>query len=560
MPFEKDYVIILLLSLIIFTLGLLITPGLSPDSTRYIAVAEKIITNGPWYPLTLHTDPLESWATSVIPPLFEYLIAGFLFLGFEKLTAGGLVSLLFLAFLPFPLFYLAKEAGTRNIGYLSVLFFFAMASTWYIGTWVWTETAFIFFSVSALFFCIKFLKLNTPGYLILCAFFSTLSCLTRWIGIVLVLSIVAVLFYRYRTSHQVSATLLLSYILLSLSPVSVLLVRNFIVKGTVYPSFGSRGNFFDIFLYPVSTLVKDFVFPLVYILPELTNVSRIGRHIYYNNDAGTSFITFNLDFFDGFYALFLLVMVIALVLAMYCIVKFLTNFPFIKERLSDEKTIFIVPVLVYTVLYLFSLMVLKSVSHFDDLDTRLLIPLYPLLLILFFYGYYEMVPSLHATKKAQIQRFFFLFVVLFLVIQGVSSSALLVQQREGKQFSSEEGKMFTTSQSFIFLENHWNKSDPIFTNVRVYPMKYYLDSYFNEHIYEIQGNFQPVPSDGQSPGNVTEILTSDARIILFIQTNKQDTLMEQIVKKNEVGTTFIRCQKDENYELWVNTGFDNFCR
>jgi len=559
MPVEKDYVVMVIVSLIIFSIGLQITPGLSPDSTRYIAVAEKIITNGPWYPLTLHTDPLESWATSVIPPLFEYFIAGFLFLGFEKLTAGGMVSLLFLAFLPFPLFYLAKEAGNRTIGYLSVLFFFAMASTWYIGTWVWTETAFIFFSLAALFFCIKFLKLNAPGYLILCAFFSTLSCLTRWIGIVLVLSIGAVLFYRYSTSHQVSKTLLMGYVLLSLSPVSVLLLRNFIVKGTVYPSFGSKGNFFDIFMYPVSTLVKDFIFPLVYIIPELTNVSRIGRHVYYNKDAGASFISFNLDFFDGFYAVFLLVIVILFVLAMYCIVKSLKNFPFIKEKLSDEKKIFILPVLVYTIFYLLSLMFLKSVSHFDDLDTRLLIPLYPLLLILFFYFYYEMVPSLPASKKAQIQRYFFLFVVLFLVTQGISSSALLFQQREGKQFSSEEGKMFTTSQSFIFLEKNWNKSDPLFTNVRVYPMKYYLDSYFNENMYEIKGNFQPVPSDGQSPGNVTEILTSDARIILFVQTNQQDTLGEQLVKKPKDSTMFIRCQKDENYELWVNKKFDNFC-
>jgi hypothetical protein len=84
MPVEKDYVVMVIVSLIIFSIGLQITPGLSPDSTRYIAVAEKIITNGPWYPLTLHTDPLESWATSVIPPLFEYFIAGFLFLGFEN--------------------------------------------------------------------------------------------------------------------------------------------------------------------------------------------------------------------------------------------------------------------------------------------------------------------------------------------------------------------------------------------------------------------------------------------------------------------------------------------
>ena len=561
MPVEKDFLIILTLSLIIFIIGLQITPGLEPDSTRYIAVAEKIITNGPFYPLTLYSDPLESYATSVIPPLFEYFISGFLLLGFEKLTAGGMVSLFFLAVLPFPIFFLAKEGGNRNIGYLSVLFFFTMASTWYIGTWVFTETTFIFLSLSALFFCIKYLKYHNSEFLILCAFFSTLTCLTRWIGIILVISIFTVLFYSCVKYQKISKTLLSSYLIISLSPVIYLLLRNFIfLKGNIYPSFGSKGNFFDIFIYPVYTMVKDFVFPLLYILPKFTNVSQISRHIYYNKEAGASSIIFNFDFFDGFYAVFLIVILILFVLSIYCIFKFLTNFQLIKEKLLDEKKIFILPIIIYTIFYLLGLMFLKSVSHFDDLDTRLLIPIYPLLLIIFFYVYYEMVPYLLESQKAQIKRYFLLFVFLFLLTQVVSSSALLLQQRDGKQFSSEEGKIFTTSQSFIYLKNNWNKSDPIFSNIRVYPMKYYLDSYFNENIYEINGNFQLVPSDGQSYGNVTEILnSSDKRIILFVQTNTQDKIVEQLLKKPKDSDMFIRCQKDENYELWVNKKFDNFC-
>jgi len=252
--------------------------------------------------------------------------------------------------------------------------------------------------------------------------------------------------------------------------------------------------------------------------------------------------------------------VILFVLSLYCIVKFLTNFQLIKEKVLDEKNLFILPIIVYTIFYLLSLIVLKRVSHFSDLDTRYLIPIYPLLLILFFYVYYEMVQSLPESQKAQIKRYFFIFVVLFLVTQTVASSVLLVQQRDGKQFSSEEGRIFTKSQSFIFLENNWNKSDPIFTNVEVYPMKYYLDSYFNENIYQINGNFQLLPSDGQSQGNVTEILqSSDKRIILFVQTNKQDKIKEEILKKPRDSQMFIRCLKEENYELWVNKKFDNFC-
>ncbi len=564
MPVEKNFFIVLIVSLIIFIIGLQITPGLSPDSTRYIAVAEKIITTGPLYPLTVHNDPLESWATSIIPPLFEYFITGFLLLGFEKLTAGGMVSLLFLALLPFPLFYLAKEVGNSTIGYLSVLFFFTMASTWYIGTWIYTETTFIFFSVSALFFCIKYLKYHHTEYLILCAFFCTLSCLTRWIGIILVLSIFAVLFYASIRYKHSSKTLLCSYLIISLLPVSVLLLKNFFIfQGDIYPSYyGSHSSVLNTFIIiPLFFMVKDFVFPLLYIFPKLTTYgSQISRHIYFNLEAGSKFITLNLNYFDGFYLVFYIVMLILFVLSMYCIGKFLTNFQLIKEKLLDEKNLFILPIIVYTIFYLISLIAIKRVSHFSDLDTRFIIPIYPLLLILFFYLYYEMVHSLPESKKVQIKRYFFIFVVLFLVTQAIASTILLVQQRDGKQFSSEEGKLFTTSQSYIFLENNWNKSDPIFTNVEIYPIKYYLDSYFNENIFEINGNFQLVPSDGQSQGNITEILnSSDKRIILFVQTNKQDKIKEEILKKPRDSQMFIRCLKEENYELWVNKKFDNFC-
>jgi len=564
MPVERDFLIILTFSLIIFIIGLQITPGLEPDSIRYIAVAEKIITHGPLYPLSIHNDPLESWATSVIPPLFEYFISGFLLLGFEKLTAGGMVSLLFLALLPFPLFYLAKEVGNSTIGYLSVLFFFSMASTWYIGTWIYTETTFIFFSVSALFFCIKYLKYHHTEYLILCTFFGTLSCLTRWIGIILVLSIFAVLFYTSIRYEHSSKTLLCSYLIISLLPVSVLLLKNFFIfQGDIYPSYyGSNSSFLNTFIIiPLFFLVKDFVFPLLYIFPHLTTYgSQISRHIYFNKEAGARFISFNFDFFDGFYLVFYSVILILFVLSMYCIFKFLTNFQLIKKKLLDKKNLFILPIIIYTIFYLLGLILLKSVSHFSDIDTRYLIPIYPLLIILFFYLYYEMVQFLPESKKVQITRYFFIFVVLFLVTQAVASSILLVQQRDGKQFSSEEGKIFTTSQSFIFLEKNWNKSDPIFTNVEVYPLKYYLDTYFNENIYEINGNFQLVPSDGQSQGNVTDILnSSDKRIILFVQTNKQDKILEQLLKKPKDSQMFIRCLKEENFELWVNKKFDTFC-
>lgn len=128
-----------------------------------------------------------------------------------------------------------------------------MASTWYIGTWVWTETTYIFFSISALFFCKKFLKYHYTEYLILCTFFDMLSCLIRWIGIVLVLSIFVILFFSSITYKQLSKTTLSSYLIISLLPASILLVKIFLyLKAISIQVFDPLVIFqtLSLFLYP----------------------------------------------------------------------------------------------------------------------------------------------------------------------------------------------------------------------------------------------------------------------------------------------------------------------
>lgn len=524
---KREYIILLIISLIIFIIGLQITPGLSLDSTRYIAVAEKIITDGALYPIVLHNIPIASHATSICPPLFEYLISVFLLLGFEKLTAGGMVSLLFLAFLPFPIYYLAKEVGNRGIGYLSVLCLISMASTWYVGTYVWTETTFTFLSLSALLFCVKYLTTDHTENLLLCSFFCMLSCLTKWIGIFIGISILSVLLYRYYKENRPSGVMLLLYSIISFLPVSVLLLRNAIFKGSVYPTSVPKVNFLEIFIVPIGSILMDFLYPFyVYFY-------RLILRIQYNKILIRSI---NLNFADS---LSILASIILFILLINVIVKFKANYRPVKDKiLLCESKIIILPVMLYLVLYLLGLMFLKCVSPFDPLGTRFLFPVYPVIIIIFFYLYNTAISCIHELDKLKVKKCFFAFVILFLLFHSIGTSYLLLDIKDGNGQSSPEAKNFTTSNSFIFLKSNWNKLDPIYTNVNPHAMKYYLDSYLNENIFEIKKNIMLKSLDNQT--------------ILYIQTNKQNS--KQILKTLTSSNMFTRCIKDDNYEVWIKVG------
>ncbi|AKB52575.1 hypothetical protein MSBRW_3322 [Methanosarcina barkeri str. Wiesmoor] len=442
---KKEYIIVSIISLFIFIIGIQITPGLTVDSLRYISVAEKIVTEGALYPIEVHSSSYASYATTISPPLFEYLISAFLLLGFEKLTAGGMVSLLFLALLPFPIYYLAKEVNNRKIGYLSILFMISMVSTWYVGTYVWTEMTFTFLSLSSLYYCIKYININRTRNLLLCSIFCMLSCLTRWFGIILGISIFLVFLYRHYTENRPSRVVLLLYSIISFSPVSILLLRNILFKRSVYPTSGLRVKFLDIFIVPIGSILMDFFYPFYMYFYKLIL-------LIYHNKISISSINLNFNFI---YSLAILVSIILFILLIRLIIKFIDNYRSIKDKiLLCKRKIVILPVILYLVLYLLGLMFLKCISSFDPLGTRFLFPVYPLIIIIFFYLYNTMISCLYGIDKLQVKKCFFAFVILFLLFQSIRTSYLLIYQKDGKGYSSPEVKSFTTSNSFIFLKSN----------------------------------------------------------------------------------------------------------
>ena len=252
--FQKKYFPILFCSicfLIILYYGLSIVPVLSPDSFTYLDVAKTITTNGlVWF--------FSSFTIST--PLFPLLIAFVISLGADPLFSAHLITVLAFAFLVFPVFYLGKEIGNEYVGYCSCILIVTSSTMWHLSVMVWTEMPFILFSVSSLVFLVKYIKNNQFSFLIIGAFFVALTSIERYTGIFLVLSSVLVIFIFEIYLNKQKIWRFLIFLLISSTPIFLVLIRNFIAGQNYYYTWKSQTPIFSSIYYTVYYKVRG-VFP-----------------------------------------------------------------------------------------------------------------------------------------------------------------------------------------------------------------------------------------------------------------------------------------------------------
>lgn len=127
------------------------------DTIPYINVAENIargngfITN---FALSFERDTIPS-NLSWWQPLFPLLISFFIKIGVDSIIAAFLVSSIFLGLIPFVLFYLAKELYGKKAAYFSIFYFTFYFPLIEVAAFAQTETTYIFFVLLTLFFLSK---------------------------------------------------------------------------------------------------------------------------------------------------------------------------------------------------------------------------------------------------------------------------------------------------------------------------------------------------------------------------------------------------------------------
>jgi hypothetical protein len=237
--FNKYRIFIILVSALGFAAIMLSThnygAGLSPDSVEYIAIARNINAgNG----IVFHDGaPLLVW-----PPMYPALLALLgrvmgrdpsSFAHIVNAIIFGLIiyfsgQLYFNSFSSFPLFAFA--------GMLAVL---VSTQLFKVVVMAWSEPLFILFVVVCILFANSYYKKKDKISLISLSVFVSFSCLVRYSGFSLMLWGAFIILLSNRDNLRKLISHLSTFVLISVLPVGIWLIRNYVISNTLT---GPRGS------------------------------------------------------------------------------------------------------------------------------------------------------------------------------------------------------------------------------------------------------------------------------------------------------------------------------
>ena len=249
--------------------------GVTPDSVRYISTAHSLLAG----------NGFIDWDNSIYifhPPLFPLLLALTGIFGTDPADTAGYVN----AFLYGLAIFLssrwlwqhlrARPAPTSRTLQTYLLLWAAVVlilspPLLRIASFALSEPLFILLTISALFTFNTFLDTGKRASLVLAAIFTSLACLTRYVGITIPATICLLLLFRKGDTPSKKATDTVIYALIVGTPLSVWLLRNFLVSGTWtglrYPTqYSFLFNLKNMFI-----ILADWVLPWPWIL-EMENL------------------------------------------------------------------------------------------------------------------------------------------------------------------------------------------------------------------------------------------------------------------------------------------------
>ena len=230
--------------------------GVNGDAKYYIEVARALAEGdrGLHWILgqtpTLLWDDYSVWGTDPFvfhlghsaqwPPLYSVLLAVFGGFVFDARDVAGPLNAITFGLTIFVagqwMRLVVRSRLLVVLGCAAILFSVTVAGR---ATWAYSETAFILFVTLALFNATRYLNEQNRSSLIWAAAFTALACLTRYSGIVLMLSVVSVLTLRSGPDHIDRAKRSLLYLTISATPLALWLLRNYLLTESLT---GPRGE------------------------------------------------------------------------------------------------------------------------------------------------------------------------------------------------------------------------------------------------------------------------------------------------------------------------------
>lgn len=304
--------------------------GVSPDSIAYVSGAHNLVQSGHLVDYTTH--PLVDFPAGY-PLLLAFLM--------RVTQADPLVILQFLNPLLFALLiglcgYMADRMGFPGRWYKPLLLVCVMLSPALIEVYImlWSEAVFVVLTVLFMITLRRYLYRHSWAALLVVAAVSALACTMRYAGVTLVGTAGLLLLLERRPSWKQKWAHILSYGLVSVSLLAINLVRNYSVSGTLT---GMRQK----------------------------GVTPLLRNLYYYGDTFTGWFLFGTTHYQ-------LCLIIGLVLLLLLILLFTRGI----RRLAGEYPAFVGIALTFSLLYSVFMVLSATVSRYEEINSRLLSPLY----------------------------------------------------------------------------------------------------------------------------------------------------------------------------------------
>ena len=166
-------------------------PGISHDSVAYI-YASRSFLNGNGLKYFGYEAPYVQW-----PPLLPVVLAVFGGLGIDAFTASILINIIsFSLTIFFTGAWLNRCIKFQPLVITGVLMVLLSIPLTYVSKYAWSEPLFILFTTLFLFISGLFIEEENKRNFFLSALFAALACLTRYIGIILIITGIIVVFIK----------------------------------------------------------------------------------------------------------------------------------------------------------------------------------------------------------------------------------------------------------------------------------------------------------------------------------------------------------------------------
>lgn len=380
LPFFAYFLAALVIGLVFTQSG----PGISPDSINYISAGENVYYKNGFY--IGYSDRLQPYTAQ--PPLYPLSIAVLMHLGLDAIQAARLVPVLCFALLMLPLFFLGEALESRLTGHVVCLVCVVLSPLLRVTAYAWTEMLYTFFSVVAILFLTQFCA-RKPGWKLLCcsALCTALAMLTRYIGVTLLFVGLIVIVLKCTPRTKMGYHILIFGCISSL-PITVWIYRNIalVSQFTGATREESTMGLLANVTITLETVLKDFF---------LVPLEVVNKYVHTN--VGLAVV-------GAFFVL------------LVCVRMYPAKQKFLLNYLRKNYV-----VLSYVFVYLMTLIVMRSLWHFDRISYRLMSPIYPFLIVavtsFIFYTLKQVKnPLLHKTLLLITA----LLCVLFFLLQAVS--------------------------------------------------------------------------------------------------------------------------------------------